>query len=1196
MKNTEIKALRERLHLTQKALAKVVGVEPNTVARWERGEAKVPPPMAEYIKKVIEKLPSGDTTKRTSDLILDSRHQAILEGLNQRLDPDIFEACAADLLRGTWPMLVPVRGGRDGGFDGAVADGSLREPFPLIVTTSHEPVRNLSKNLDQACKRGWNPQRALFATPKYIKSAIREKLRDEARQRGVTLVQIFDQDWFANCLYGNPKWCKLLLNVTGKPHALSLFPLAKRPIFYTKVHGREHDMQWLLSDDRGDCVLAGEPGSGKTFLLRSLALQGKARFMVDLDREQISNDLHSFNPPAVIVDDAHVRGEWVENLVQIRDEIRAEFRIIATCWPGETSAVCAALQAGNKNLRKLDRIDADTMIKIIKSTGILGPDRLLRLIRKQATGLPGLAVTLAHLCLVGDIKRVVHGQGLMDQIAPSLNKVLGDDSILRLAPFALGGNAGVRPSDVAKSLNESVMSVARALAKLAASGIIVERPENSSPESDCPLSVEPPEIRGPLVRRGFYSGVGSLPVENFLSIVRNSKDALETLIDARSAGAPIGNIEDWLEELNSPRLWQKYAAQGRQEVNRVLDQHPELLAEIYQPALLYAPDRVIPKLLEEAETKKGQEIFYWGRNENPILGKFKTWIAEDFPNVDESLQRRMTLLQHIQKWWEKSQNAHIAISAMCIALNPTYRITRLDPGKGSHMTLTDKVLPPKIINKLAESWPLAANVIKQSESIPWDELFQLIRGISDPRRVIHNGLRIATDRFAQRIVKDLADVSREFPGVQRKLKELAELINIELPVNQDPVFECLYPEQHHFSDPEQTPCNDALNDLAERWNNLPASEIADLLADVEEKAKVADIYYPRQSPKFCQILAEKCHDPIVMAKAFLNCQLPPDLVEPFVRKSVSNESNSWSTVSDCLNNESYAAIGVSVAITHPHTPPEILSTAITKAGGMEQLIETACLRGETPEDTLLEMLSSENTHVAVAAATGYWLSAQKRVDAPLKEAWNSAILRSADAQAGFSQHDDYWIGEILKQESELATAWMTRLVQNEEPYYGVDREEMAKKVAEVLNQEQRRTVLKAIAVDKSSVSLKEIFGSLIGNSPNLYRELLDSQILTDLHLTPLGGKPNKEWAKKATLALDAGYTVDQIVEATQNICQVWMGEDSDMWAEWRRAFETLLDNSDLRIVDIGKQGVQIMSRQERKAREREEQEAIDGYN
>jgi DNA-binding transcriptional regulator YiaG len=41
MRGTEVRQVRKRLRLTQREFAGRVGVNPNTVARWERGELTV---------------------------------------------------------------------------------------------------------------------------------------------------------------------------------------------------------------------------------------------------------------------------------------------------------------------------------------------------------------------------------------------------------------------------------------------------------------------------------------------------------------------------------------------------------------------------------------------------------------------------------------------------------------------------------------------------------------------------------------------------------------------------------------------------------------------------------------------------------------------------------------------------------------------------------------------------------------------------------------------------------------------------------------------------------------------------------------------------------------------------------------------------------------------------------------------------
>jgi hypothetical protein len=61
----------------------------------------------------------------------DPLYQQILQALGGDLDEDLFEACAADLLRESCPSLAPMTGGDDAGYDGAI--GTSAGPFPLLL-------------------------------------------------------------------------------------------------------------------------------------------------------------------------------------------------------------------------------------------------------------------------------------------------------------------------------------------------------------------------------------------------------------------------------------------------------------------------------------------------------------------------------------------------------------------------------------------------------------------------------------------------------------------------------------------------------------------------------------------------------------------------------------------------------------------------------------------------------------------------------------------------------------------------------------------------------------------------------------------------------------------------------------------------------------------------------------------------------
>ena len=49
---SQLRAIRQALALTQAALAEVIGVRPNTVARWERGEIGISEPTARLVEKI----------------------------------------------------------------------------------------------------------------------------------------------------------------------------------------------------------------------------------------------------------------------------------------------------------------------------------------------------------------------------------------------------------------------------------------------------------------------------------------------------------------------------------------------------------------------------------------------------------------------------------------------------------------------------------------------------------------------------------------------------------------------------------------------------------------------------------------------------------------------------------------------------------------------------------------------------------------------------------------------------------------------------------------------------------------------------------------------------------------------------------------------------------------------------------------
>ena len=1182
MTNAELKSLRSRLGLTQAALAEAVGVVPNTLARWERGELGIPGWAAERLDAAARSGSSGSAVTRPRGVVLDPHHRAIVEALNGDLDPAAFEACAADILKQDWPRLVPVAGGGDDGFDGAVADGRGHDPFPLIVTTAKDLPGNLRRNLRRAQRKQATLDRALFATSRRVTPRMRQKLDAAAGELGVKLVQVYEQDWFAQRLYAEPAWCKRLLQLTGRPRALSPFPVTRRPVLGDRILGREPEMRWLQGR-AGDCLLVGAPGSGKTFLLRALVLQGQALFKVADDPEQIANDLRSLKPPAVIIDDAHVDSGQIERIVQLRSEVGSGVRIIATSWPGGAVAVQNALQIPSSEILALELIDADTMIEIIKSAGIAGPDELLFLIRQQAAGRPGLAATLSHMCLAGDVRRAASGEGLVDQLVPQLSRMLDvQDATRLLAPFALGGDAGVRLERVADQLRRPLDDVSDHLAQLAAAGIVMERRNHA-------VSVEPAPMRWVLVRRAF-AGTGSPDITPFLDLVEDQVDALDTLIGAKSRGASVPDLEGRLERAGSDRLWAAYASVGPSEARHAIARHPERILAIAEVALDNAPEALIPLLLDCLH--KGSTQHFGSENPMEILNR---WATGGLPGSRNPIRRRSILVDTAMNWWLRRRDASTALRAMCIALHPGFGFLAPDPGNQRRGRVVRGHLGDGDLTMLTTFWPKVMDVLQGSRDVPWDLLFQLVRAW----RYLHPSsladVEIAAStwdlarRHAERMLRDLAQASRYSPGVQHTLKEMGARFGAVIETTTDRDFEDLYlsaREVDHERDAE----------LASRWRHRGVESIAASLARVQIEAGRAGLRYPPwRAFSLCACLAKALPDPVASTRVFMEQGLPEGLVEPFLQKAADDGRPEWAPiVQRCLGDDRYRAIGVAVAVRHPAPPQEVLSAALANAGNMGELVEDCCHRGLASRTTIEAMLQWRDPRVAVSAAVGLWQAARQECDRQvLDETWRRAILRAPAEGAGRSVHDDYWIGEILSTDSHLAEDWLRlKFGRNEHALKFWMVEDAVTRIVSTLDARQRKGVLMGLRQDPWNGDLVKL---LVGDDREIYRMVLDTDDLAPFHLAPLAGKPDdKAWRAKALLALKKNKTAEDIAQATLGWSHGWSGLESAMWAAWRRSFEALLKDRDRHIASIGQRGTDIAARYERQALERERHEAVHG--
>ena len=96
-------------------------------------------------------------------------------------------------------------------------------------------------------------------------------------------------------------------------------------------------------------------------------------------------------------------------------------------------------------------------------------------------------------------------------------------------------------------------------------------------------------------------------------------------------------------------------------------------------------------------------------------------------------------------------------------------------------------------------------------------------------------------RFADRMLMDLAEVTREHPGVQHRLQKEISGLTRDVDLALDPEFESAYPEWKSYTTEEH---RRLASDLAERLEGRSIDDLAESLAFIESEASYAGIQGP----------------------------------------------------------------------------------------------------------------------------------------------------------------------------------------------------------------------------------------------------------------------------------------------------------------------------------------------------------------
>ena len=631
----------------------------------------------------------------------DTLYQAITKAIACPLDGTIFERCAVDLLREDYPTLRPVEGGNDAGMDeiGELSDGT---PFFLIATVQKDVRANLERNVKSHIDAGGDCRVVVFATSRRVNGRrwpeLDRRLRD---QFDVRLAAIHDRADFIARLYRNPYWRRELLGVPGQARALSQLPITRRPTPQIPLIGRDQELEQLKTV-QGDVVVIGKPGIGKTFLLQQLIEDDWGLFDDGWDISHVEDAVLEMQPSRIVVDDAHLMGDRLGRLRQLRTQIGANFVIAAVTWPGSVDEISGALPgAAHFEIRELER---DQILEVIKEMGILGPVALQARLVDQAYGRVGLAVTLAYTSLTEGWREVATGDVLRRDLVGWYARSIGAESRYVLGFLSLSGHHGATLPQVGQALDLTQPAVADLIRGLASGGTLDEA---NVADGFVRLRVQPEDLRYALVRDVYLSGAGSLDLRASLGHLDDARNAAGALLGAIHRGADLdrGFVRNLVDHRDSESVV-AFALLGGSEIREALELWPRFRDEIIRQAHYAEVDTntTLPLLLESAV---GDHRLEHSTPDHPLRV-----IGDHIAASDRPVESRETTFEVVDGWLRAGGDLGVGIRALAHVMRPQLRKTSRDPGLGNTVTFLEAPLPRR-------SWRCSTpSGIGSSESLP----------------------------------------------------------------------------------------------------------------------------------------------------------------------------------------------------------------------------------------------------------------------------------------------------------------------------------------------------------------------------------------------------------------------------------------------------------------------------------------------
>jgi len=1117
----------------------------------------------------------------------DELHKQIIEGLSGELHGNTFEAAAVDLLQPIYPSLTPVKGGGDDGRDGHFFDINGATGL-LVCTTGNDVGANLRKNLQEYVKKGHMGRAVIVATSQSLSPVRLNNLEKIAKKEGFRLVKVHEQADFALRLYRDRAWLKKLLNIESNQQALSINPMTSRPILSLSVRGRGDVLKWL-GTATGDSLLVGQPGSGKTFVVRHFIMEHDGLFVVSNNIDQIAAEVRAKKPDYLVIDDAHTKPEIIQALRQIREDISADFKIIATGWLSYKDILQNELVIADGAIYEVELQGRDTILEIIKDCGVKSPDTLLYQMVTQAEGKPGLAATLSQLVLSGNAQEVYIGDALGKHLVALFEKELGSDALDLLAVVAMGGDDGITLSNAANILGISEMKAGNLAAKLSFGGVVVDLPPDA-------ISVRPAPLRYYLAKKIFFKPGAAIDPTKHLSKYKSFDDVVEVMLNAGLRGGTVNKeaLYTLVEKTGTPKLFGGYAVFGKKEAQQVISNHPDAALKAPGDLLSVYPEGILPLLLEAAAVDKRP----LNSNPNHPFRTIQDWCKNIEPGYNDPIPRRKALIKALIEWKAAGKDDNVFAQALVYAFEPHFEVHSNDPGAGNSISFGGGHLSTYGLQLLIDEWAAIKPLLKDLSDEAWRYLVDLLEEWSYEERSLTGNpaskeqskvLRVG----AVMIIDELAPLTSNQPGIQASLRQLAHHLKHEITTTNDREYDIIFPHEDDRRNWQkmETQQTEAAIELASEYAQQTPGDVINKLIHVNQKAATADKTYPDHTSTIAYSLSQTVSDLALWAETSIATWDRSDVSFPFLSALQEKDpKKAEPLLLKALQHDRHKYAATEVVLRRSFKDDALWKATYPLLEDMSRLADVVVLRKQTDEETTRHLLKYPTGDVGLMVAGAVAHLADGNIPATLMSMWEDAIINYRFT--GGHGNNDYHVSTALKSYPDTVVKWLkAKINEKTEGYFdGFSRE--AKSLIPVLSQKQRVEVIRFLTESDRSQLITRY---LVKTDIQMFKEILTNKNTRTYQLETLSHVDNEKWVQFAELALEAGWDEDDILSKSTSMTDGWSGSAAEHWLRRKGRFSEGLVSNNPRIVTIAQKGAAKYQAMYEYAIKDEKKDEIYGY-